>query len=495
MTFNEAYKAWRNRARGFSAISLVASTLRVLHEPAADRLEEMRKAPWNLMLLVKWACQDRMLDRVTHGVSAQEFHELRQALWEMPDQVDMHIRDTLPWRLFLRQHLSPQLAFQRRPSLGFLREAALLAAQNPIHQLRRRFEERIGIPLSNFIDMAYALAAEILNGTKVINLPWFDVFRRAYSPEVVDRFIAAISLTFDELRAFCRALPDADTKVASEYFEFTALSRYPFLRDDRSLYLWHPAVFLRGMEGFVHSVLSEAREVFIEPFSKIFERHVLGEARLLTVPFFGEAEIKRWLPPDTQVPDGLLAYGTCNVFIESKAGLFDESVMTVGHSTIFSHKTRALLTAANQAWSASELMRTGGEAPKQVLDAPIDYLLIVTNKELNAGRGPTLADIYPEGKFSPPTELAARTLPVAHIYVLSVEDFERLMAATRRGEIDLPAFLAEIVRLDADPSTMTFFLHQHLDQRGISHHTSDLVHQAMEAVHARLEPILPKGDN
>jgi len=494
MTFNEAYKAWRNRARAFSAISLVGSALQVLQEPVAERLDEMKKAPWNLLLLVKWACQDRMLDRVTHGVSAQEFGALRQALWDMPKQVDMHIRDTLPWRLFLRQHLAPQLPFQRRASLGFLREAALLATQDPAHPLRRRFEERIGVTLFNFIDMAYTLAAEILEGAKVINMSWFDLFRRAYSPEVVDRFIAAISLTFDGLRAFCRALPDADNKVASEYFEFTALSRYPFLRDERSLYLWHPAVFFRGMEGFVHSVLSEAREVFIEPFSKIFERHVLGEARALPVPFFGEDEIKRWLPPDTQVPDGLLAYGTCNVFIESKAGLFDESVMTVGHSTIFSHKTRALLTAANQGWSASELMRAGDKAPRQVLDAPVDYLLIVTNKELNAGRGPTLADIYPDDKFRPPTEVAARTLPIAHIYVLSVEDFERLMVATRQGEIDLPTFLAEIVTLDADPQTMAYFLHQHLDQRGISHHTSDLVHQAMEATHVRLEPILPNDD-
>jgi hypothetical protein len=142
--------------------------------------------------------------------------------------------------------------------------------------------------------------------------------------------------------------------------------------------------------------------------------------------------------------------------IESKAGLFDESVMVTGDSKILAHKTKALQMAIAQGWSASVGLRIAQKAPAPALRASKDYLLVVTNKELNASRGTTLHEMYPAGKLDCPNPAAELYLPLQRVYVVSVDDFERLMAAAKTSGFDVPQFLEKCVEADSDPSTSKF---------------------------------------
>ena len=58
VSFTDAYKKWRNRARKFSLESIVSGAIDVLSEPSSDPVAALGKAPWLTMLMVKWACQD-----------------------------------------------------------------------------------------------------------------------------------------------------------------------------------------------------------------------------------------------------------------------------------------------------------------------------------------------------------------------------------------------------------------------------------------------------
>lgn len=207
------------------------------------------------------------------------------------------------------------------------------------------------------------------------------------------------------------------------------------------------------MEDFVHSVLSEAKQDYMDRFSKVFEGHVLNEIGTSGLCYFNEAQLRAFCRSDQKVPDALLSFPDMNLFIESKAGLFDESVMTVGHSEILVHKTRALQTAMAQGWAASIGLREASLAPAQVLNASKDYLLVVTNRELNASRGTTLRKMYPEGKLDYPSVEASIYLPLERIYFISIDDFERLMAAARTSEIEVPSILEKCIELDGEPAT------------------------------------------
>jgi hypothetical protein len=160
----------------------------------------------------------------------------------------------------------------------------------------------------------------VLNGRRTIGTDWFSSLRLHYGDASVDAFIQGASRNYDELVAFCRGLPDAKSRRASEFYEFTPLKRFPFLRTEGELEYWHLMVFFRGMEDFVHSVLSEAGQDYIERFSKVFEGHVLNEIGASGLCYFNEAQLKAFCRSDQKVPDALVSFPDMNLFIESKNG-------------------------------------------------------------------------------------------------------------------------------------------------------------------------------
>jgi hypothetical protein len=87
VSFDDAYREWRNRARRYQPQSIVHEALRVLCEPTFDRLAELKSAPWLTMLMVKWVCQDTYLDgKPAKAITRPQLNDLRQRLWTFPDR-------------------------------------------------------------------------------------------------------------------------------------------------------------------------------------------------------------------------------------------------------------------------------------------------------------------------------------------------------------------------------------------------------------------------
>ena len=386
--------------------------------------------------------------------------------------------------------MRPVLGFERGFNWTFVREAALLAEHGDDHPLRAFFRKKTGIDVLDFIDLSLGLSNKVLNGDRVIPDAYLSSLHRTYAPEVVSSFLDSISRTTPGLVQFCRSLPNADRKVASEYFEFPVLARYPFFRRGNALVCWHRALFFRGLEGFVHSVLSEQGDQYMQRFGRLFERHVIAEARRVPARFLDEDALGELIAAETKVPDALLSFPGCNVFIESKAGLFHESVMTVGNSEVFAHKTRAIRTAVEQARETSVSLRKEGRAPREVFDADADYLLIVTNKDLGASGGTALQTMYPPGTLASPDPQAERFLPLGRIYVLAIDEFECVASAAASGRIELPSFLASCVADDEARNEPLSLFEHHLHRGRLPNEFSRTVSKAIEAGFSRLEGAL-----
>ena len=489
--FFEAYKRWRNRARKFNLESIVNAAVDVLGESAPDSATDLARAPWITLLMVKWVCQDHYPGPAhLPSISYAELDDLRQRLWQFRTHIDPGDRSALPPPLFARQLMRPLLGFERGFNWTFVREAALLAEHSEDHPLRAFFRQRTGFDVLDFIDLSLGLSNKILNGDRVFPDAYLSLLHRTYTREVVSSFVGSISRTMPGLVQFCRSLPNSDRKVASEYFEFPVLARYPFFRRGNELICWHRALFFRGLEGFVHSVLSKQGDQYMQRFGRLFERHVTAQARRVPARFLAEDALGELIAADTKVPDALLSFPGCNVFIESKAGLFHESVMTVGNSHVFAHKTRAIRTAVEQARETSVSLRKEGRAPREVLDADADYLLIVTNKDLGASGGTALQAMYPPGTLDCPDPQAERFLPLGRIYVLAIDEFECVTSAAASGRIELPSFLASCVADDeARHSPLSLFEH-HLHRGRLPNEFSRTVGRAIEAGFSRLETAL-----
>ena len=487
--FIDIYDEFMARLRPYQPLSIVEAAQRSLNRKFSSRVDELRQIPWQTLLIVKWALQDHTTDgSVRKPVSDNDFHELKQFLYSSSDRIARH--SGMPLHLFFRRLVHPQIPFQRQFTLGFMREAALIDALPGNHRLRRQFQDRLHLTPQQFLDLSFVTYTAVIDGRLSVPFAWYEPVRKGVGDTALRTFYDLVSRNFDELRTYCRSLPDQSPHVASEYFETTPFRRYPFFRRAGSLECWHPMVFFRGMEGLVHFVLSEAGADYTQPFSDVFENHIVREVFSVGAAAYREEHLAKFLGRNSKVPDALLGFPQANVFVESKAGLFDESIMTIGTSERLSNDTRFLRKAITQGWAASTGLRQNPAAPEQVRNAPVDYLLIVTNRDLEASRGTRLKDMYPEGKLDYPSDQAAKYLPLERIYLLSVDEFERLISAARLKKISIPDFLAKCVKDDSDPNTAAYFFEMHLTRNNIERGWSPLVVEAMEQAEQRIVPLL-----
>ncbi len=480
-----AYKGIRNRLRKYKPASVLSRALEVLWQPAESKFAELQRAPWNVLLLVKWALLDRhSSDKLGCDMPMEAFDAIRQELWSFPDRVDMVRKGTMPARLFLRRMLFQQIEFQRRITPGFVRQPALLGSLAGEHPLRNLFRSKAGLEPLDFLDLGLAAYGPILEGKAQMARAWFEPLLNAYGAEKINAFLRCISADYSQVTVFMRSLPDAEGRKASEYFQFTPLKRRPFLRSQGVYQCWHPMVFLRGMEEFAHLIMSEAGAEYVERFSKVFERHVVAEVERAGLHHYDEAALRKIFGDMLELPDAVIPMGDYNIMVEAKAGLFYDSIMAIGDPEILRHKTKALAKAIGQGWSAAVAFQSH-RAPADLKKAKEDYLFVVTNKPVNVGSGADLKAVYPKGQLSYPTDQARVLLPLERIYFVSVDEFERLAASASDANV-LHAFLQETVRLDANPATGKAFFEDHL-RTFPGQRESNFLTSALEAAHARLE--------
>jgi hypothetical protein len=135
-------------------------------------------------------------------------------------------------------------------------------------------------------------------------------------------------------------------------------------------------------------------------------------------------------------------------------------------------------------------MRSSDRAPTSARHAPRDYLIVVTNKEISASRGPNFAAMLPQGALDYPSEEAQTLLPLEHIYIISISDFERVVANVAVTDCSLPDLLRECVARDADPTTSCFYFSMHLDRMELRGGLSPMVNNAFDAAMDRLTAAL-----
>jgi len=483
-----AYKEIRNRLRKYKPTSVLSRALEVLWQPAPDRMTELERAPWQVLLLVKWALLDKEASDVHgHEMPMHVFDDIRQQLWSLPDRVDMVRKGAMPIRLFMRRMTYQQVEFQRAITPGFVRQPAILAMLPKDNSLRSLFRSKAGLDVLDFLDLGLAAHGPILDKQAQLARAWFDPLRSAYGEDVIDAFLSCISVDYQGTTQFVRGLPDAADRKASEYFQFTPLKRFPFLLTRGIHQCWHPMVFLRGMEEFAHLLMSEAGSQYVERFSKLFERHVVSEISRAGHHHYNEDALRKVLGNDLELPDAVIPMGAFNIIVEAKAGLFDDSLMAIADPEIFRHKTKSLAKAVHQGWSASLAFRSS-RAPADLKTSTEDYLFVVTNKPLNVGSGADLKAVYPEGYLEYPNDEVKALLPLERVYFLSVDEFERFIASATDSTLVLE-FLRECVRLDADSRTGKFFFDDHL-RTFVGLRESRFLTAALDDSHNRVAQIL-----
>jgi len=440
------------------------------------------------MLIVKWTCQDGMAGIQSKELAThRDIDELKQTIWDLPENTSKTDLEKTPIGLFMRRVLRVQAEFQKGATLGAFRESAILMNQQSNSSLVNMFTKETALTPQEYLDFTIFAYAAISNGNQSIHPGHFEQLLHLHDIEKLNAYLDCMSADFAKLTGYVRSLPDANKKVYSEIFEFPVLSRYPFYKHQNMYLCWHPAVFMRGAEGLVHAVLSKYGQTYIDKYSRAFEKHIVATSRNCVQEFLDENEISDILPKHSKVVDGLISFAGMNVYVEVKAGLYNESLMTSGEKRTFSHKTKSLINAIHQAWEVSSNLRVEKKAPDQILKSESEYLLVVTNRELTAGTGKKLSAIYPAETLQTPDSSVLERLPLENIYIVSVDDFERLIVSAKNNDIELPGFLNKCKVHDSKPDTMVFYMQQHLEQSKLPNYVSHIVDECYKTAFARIE--------
>lgn len=447
-----AYAAILRGLRQYTATSLVEAALGTLWASYPTKLDELQTAPWHILLLVKWAFRDpHVALRAGKSVSAREFDTLRQRL---QDLVGSEYKRHKPQNIFLmlRAHFQ-QIDFQKPEGWGFLRWPALIAKQPRSHPSRRQFLSEVGMPPEHFMDLAFGLLAAAINRDASLAPNWFKPVSQSYGTSVHAMW-RLVSRDFTSLRDEMRRDRANRLPLRQELYEFPYLKRFPYIKfRDGRFHCWHPKVLARGLEDIVHNKLSELQNEYTEPFSRLFEKYVMELARAMDSGAVLDDQYRALTQGSTPNVEAVIPCGDCNVFVEAKMSLFGDDVLLTDNVTQAYQKTKRIRAGIKQAWNVGKALRATNSFLPACSAAIQDFLLVVTSRELFIGDGEMLRRLYKEGDFDYPDEESRINLPLCNVFVVSIENFERLSNAVAAGAVSLPALMKEAVENNRDPTT------------------------------------------
>ncbi|KQT10326.1 GapS1 family protein [Ramlibacter sp. Leaf400] len=474
----------RKYLRHYSARSVVALALDELWTDRGSKMENLRSAPWITLLLVKWALQDRTISmKVGQRMPAAVFDALRQQLWELPA---WRGRPDRPLRLaaMIRPMLQQQLEYQRAHGWGFLRWPALIARLPVGARLAQHFRETLGMDPDTYIDLSFALYASVVNGEQSIPSHYLYPLRQNYGGAVdrlLELFVRDLPALRDELQK-----PEAQqVRGRAELYEFAYLRRFPFVRlKSGVITCWHPMVLARGLEDAVHLRLSDRGEQYTRPFSRLFEAYATELAVEAAPQVVTEVEYEGAMGSEAPKVEAVIQEDGCNVLVEAKMALFADPVLVTDDADTMYRKTKRVYEAVHQGWKVTRAL---GQSTNPFHRAGVvNYLLVVTSRQLHLGHGGNLTNLYPTDKLDYPDENAAARLPLNNVFILSIEEFERTMGAVQAGDVKLPDLLRKAARDNGDPVEGRMYFSHYLEQHVKRYQTPVLIADAVERSKERL---------
>lgn len=483
--YYSGYKAIRNKFRNYHPMQLLALLLDYLNHPAKDELEELKKHPWLILLLIKWIFTDECFEQPgKRNVSNDQVMGLLQkmldlrAVCRMPSQYAHH-------SLFFRNIGFQQFIFQHRLGLHFFgRQAILFACERNGRYYNDQFVSVTGVSIKRFIDLMYLLMTRFVvpeqsgDYHRDVSLRWFSIVFERYPAVEVKRFLDSMAVDYLEIR---RRLLEMDNgrRQCQEQYEHTPFIRFPLIKKDETYLCVYPLVLYRSMEHFIYNTLRGLDpEGFMRRFGPTFERYVEKTLIHSKLTFATEIELMTALAGEGRVIDFLVADGDTNVFIDAKAVEMTYQGKVTHSADILRNRTKdSILKAIEQAYETSYRLSMTRSNNPVIQFRNKAFIVVITYREMYLGTGKTFYEAVAgekinelQGKY--PSEVH---IPMENIYFLTIEDFDLYCEGVRSQAIGFVEGFERAKLLDADPVTRKFDFYLHLRSLGIETPPSYLI--------------------
>lgn len=486
-TPDDIYKAVRNELRTYRSSSVAEVALHLLHRRFPDAETEMQSAPWLILSMVKWVLQDVLAKDVGPPITRGRFIALHGKLWTMGGDAEMP-QPGNPHR-FVRSFSYVQLEFQRLETFEFTRWPGLLARLPAGHPARAQFEASTGLTPTDFLDLTWAVYAPVLRGKEPLGPNYFGPLRDVYG-EKVDVLLGLLSRDMLSLRE--ELLSDAKRGRPTGthlLFEAPVFRRFPLIRAaSGAYYCWHKRVLARALDEFVHHRLAGNGDTYAAPYAKVFEQYVVEVAKNTGLPSLEERPYWSRFGRDKPAVEIVLHDERCNILIEAKFGVYQDEYMTLDDARFARAKLEKLRSGVSQAADVSRRLSLAHDFLPWT-DREQDFVILVTNRQLYIPTGrqlelvssPTGQEIDAGARLDVTEKLALH-----NIFILSLEEYERLMTEVADGRVRLGDVMRSISESIAKAPEFTMDAGQLLARYGPMRNISPLVQGAVESSMSRV---------
>lgn len=469
-----AFKRVRNTIQKFSAASIVHEAVRRLHAVKAGDIEAyVTHQPWAVLLLIKWTLCHGNFSGDREWIGSPQFNKLLNLMHDVDGAGRLPTQFGSAF-LFFRSMAYQQFWLQEDIHyLRFARQSLLFSSLDSSHLLSRRFSEVVGVPLADATDLGMlTLAGFATRDQSSIAPGYFSSVADSFSPRAIDRFLARISATPGALRAHLLSEEGGRPRVSHEYHEQTPLRRFPLLVLGGNLVSYWNPLLCRTLETFVYDQLrGHDASGFMDSFGDVFESYVRKSLEWSSLPFLDETDL---LPivreaGGSQVVDFLVESEGANILLDAKGVEIGHLGMTSPRPNIVADRAKdSVVRGIVQGMRAAEAFARAPQFSGRNWRRENNFLLLVTFKQLYLGTGKDFYEGAAREKLDryfggDPTQ---GCIPLEHIYIVSIDDFDVLAEVVRGGRITIGELLRWAVRDDANSRTKKFTLIQHISAHG-----------------------------
>jgi hypothetical protein len=494
------YKRARNRLRRYEPQSMLTHAVDALHKVHSSGTDVMRQyQPWNILLAMKWMLQEA--DTVSHRrptATLSDFHAVLRTLNEIDGNVRMpstyeHVT------LFMRHLAFQQFWLQRGASAEALGRQDLLFSSLPDnHLFVQEFYKLTGLRPTQFMELAFSTLTQLLEtpAPKAISRLDFKDIEQGLPPGTLNKFLQSLSKSVPELHSWLGGTEFEGMSVADQKILPTPLVDTPLIRMAGGSYtIVSPILLMRSLESFVYRTLRRSNpEEFGKKFGPMFETYV---GRCLTdagLHYIDEKELEAKLPGLGKCVDFLLIEDDCQVLLDAKgiemsprgrvsqrADLVLETIKSSAVKAI----EQAMATAARiRKLPATHALARGREEV---------FLLVVTFDDLFLGSSFDFGAIFGEHVL-PRLERdygMPLPIPIEHIFFLSIDDLEWLLACVRAKDASVGDILRHARNEDRSHRTRKFMFQQHLATLCPQEKRLPMLQKALDGLCQRCIQLLP----
>jgi hypothetical protein len=463
--FFGAYKTIRNNFRKYDTTAFIKGCLNYLHYPTRNDFEQLRKHPWLVFLLIKWAIADEQSFAPRRTVPSNK--DIVNAIQRMCDLGEKtRLPDEFEHRtLFYRSIAYQQFIYQEDFRFSHLaRQLILFGELPPDHFIKIEFHNLTGLSVEIFLELSFVLFTRFSKGEiHIVDQNFFSSLLKKYSVHEINTFLRAFSKPFPEIKA--QVNERSDKKIqAEEYYEQTPFLTFPLVEDGTRFICTEHHVLHRCIEHFIYDRMKIWNaQKFMNEFGQIFERSVETAIQHSKLPYTTETELKNIFGNKSKLIDFIITDGNSSVFVDAKAVEMAYQGKIAHLCEVVEDKAASILKAIEQANEVMANLSNYTDNPCVLRKTNNNYLIVVTYKDLYLGNGVTFYEGIAKASLDKIRKKYSNGgIPLENMYFLNIDEFELFAEAVANSHIGLVEGLEKAKAADSDAITRKFGFLLHL---------------------------------